>query len=166
MTEIERIQDVEIVEDKPSWEELVSEFIEGRRYELHGQLRQARAAANVCRHYGKSSMRQFAGEVGKSAGWCYDLARVWMVYGHIFEGEDHLSSQLETLGISHLVKSLAAPEPVRAAEEAADEELTVRQMEERIQGTPKNVEMITEMVCPECGAVSPMSRVETREVKA
>ncbi len=152
MTELERVSDAEVVEDHPSWEELVSEFVEGSRFELHGQLRQARAAAAVCRHYGRSSMTKFAGEVGKSPGWCYDLARVWFVYGHIFEAADgQLSNRLETLGISHLVKSLAAPDPVALAEKAHDEGMTSRQVEDEARGEPENVEVVSTRPCEACG---------------
>jgi hypothetical protein len=151
MTEIERIQDVEIVEDVPSWEELVGEFAEGRRYEMHGQLRQARAAASVVTHYGRQSIKAFAFEVGKSPSWVYDLARVWHVYGHIFEDGDELSSRLETLGISHLVKSLSAPDPVALAERAHDEGMTTRQVEEEARGKEEKAEIAKTMVCPQCG---------------
>ncbi len=166
MTELERVSDAEVVEDRPSWEELVSEFVEGSRFEIAGQLRQARAAATVCRHYGRSSIARFAGEVGKSPSWCYDLARVWIVYGHIFEEGGELSNRLETLGITHFVKTLSAPDPVALAEKAHDEGLTARQTEEEARGETKNAQLITHVVCPECGAMNPMSRVETREVPA
>lgn len=165
VTEIEKVRDVEVaslVEDKPDWESLVSEWAEGASLELEGQLRQARAAAGVVRSYGMGAMEGFAYEVGCSKTKVYDYARVWAVYGHIFEGEH--SGRLETLGITHLVKSLSAPDPLEVATEAHDEGLTTRQTEERAKERtmPKNVETITYIVCPECGVQSPMSKVETR----
>lgn len=42
----------------------------------------------------------------------------------------------------------------------------VRKEPEADRGRPRNVETITEFVCPECGAVSPMSSVQTRTVEA
>ena len=39
------------------------------------------------------------------------------------------------------------------------------QAERREEGKPKNVEMVTEFVCPSCGEIAPMSAVETREVE-
>jgi hypothetical protein len=155
VAELERVYDAEIVDDSiPSWEDLVSEFIEGRRYEMHGQLRQARAAASVVTHYGRQSMKAFASEVGKSPSWVYDLARVWHVYGHIFEDGDELSGRLETLGISHLVKSLSAPDPVALAERAHDEGMTTRQVEEEARGKENGAEVIDVQECPSCGADS------------
>lgn len=155
MSELERVRDAEIVEDIPSWEECVSEWSEGASQELIGQLRQARAAASVGRHYGWSSMKQFAGEIGASTGKVYDYAKVWTVYGHIFEDGGELSSRLETLGISHLIKALRAPDPVATAEEAHDEGLSARQIEERIKTQEEEeAEEVQIKTCPACGSDS------------
>ncbi len=132
MAELERVYEGEVVEEQaPSWEQLISEWAEGARLEFAGQLRQARAAASVVRHYGRASMKHFAAEVGCSKSWAYDLARVWWVYGHLFEDGD-FSNRLETRGISHYLKALRAPDPVAMIEEAEDEDLSARQIEERI----------------------------------
>lgn len=152
--ELERIPDAEIIEEGPSWEEAVSEWAEGSRLELAGQLRQARAAAAVSSHYGTDAMGHFASEVGASKSKVYSYAKVWMVYGHIFEDGSEISSRLETLGITHLIKGLAAPDPLTAVEEAHDEGLSTREMEERVRELeePENTVKVQETrACEACG---------------
>lgn len=153
--ELEYVQDAEIVDEGPSWEELTSEWAEGARHELVGQLRQARAAAAVMRTYGTGAMKKFAGEVGASKSKVYDYAKVWAVYGHLFE-DGELPASFQTRGISHMVAALKDPEPVRMLETSEDEDLSVRQIEERTQdreqaehGGPERVEA---KECPSCGA--------------
>ena len=155
MTEVERVYEGEVVEEtSPPWEQLISEWAEGSRQEFVGQLRQARAAASVVKHYGRGSMKAFAGEVGASKTKVYDYARVWWVYGHLFE-DGEFSGRLETRGISHYVACLSAPDPVKMLEESEDEDLSVRQIEERVrvgqeaeQGEPERVQT---RVCEACG---------------
>ena len=132
MTELERVYDGEVIEEGPSWEEHVSEWAEGARQEFAGQLRQARAAASVARHHGRSSMKAFAQEVGASKSKVYDYCRVWWVYGHLFEDGD-FSGRFQTLGISHYLQALRAPDPSSALEQAEDEGLSVRRLKERIE---------------------------------
>jgi hypothetical protein len=48
-------------------------------------------------------------------------------------------------------------------ERAASEGWTEGKAREETGRKPKNVEVITELVCPACGEVSPLSAVETRE---
>ena len=167
MTELQRIPiEPEIVEDKPSWEECISEWTDAGWRVFAGQLRQARAAAAVQRHYGLSSIEKFAQEVGTSKSTIYDYARAWNTYGHLYE----VSGRLENSGllsISHLIEASYAPDPIEMLERAEDEGLSSRQIKrERSEShnTPQNVETVTEFICPACGEVSPMSKVESREV--
>lgn len=170
MTELERIYDAEIVEDKPSWEELVSEWTDAGWRVFAGQLRQARAAAAVNRYYGRASMEHFANEVGASKSTVYDYARAYIVFGHLYEDSGRLENS-GLLTISHLIEASYAPDPVEMLERAEDEGLSSRQIKrERTESEngsepQRNVEVVTEFVCPECGAVSPMSKVESREVE-
>ncbi len=62
MTEIERVYEGEVVDENDGWdwEQAVSEWTAGASLELEGQLRQARAAAQVARRYWRSSMEAFA----------------------------------------------------------------------------------------------------------
>lgn len=48
---------------------------------------------------------------------------------------------------------------------ASEEGWTVKRAREETGRAPKNVEVVTEFVCPACGEVSPMSKVESREVE-
>lgn len=167
--ELERVEDGEIVEDAPSWEQHVSEWAEGARQEFVGQLRQCRAAASVARHYGRGSMKAFAQEVGASKTKVYDFARVWWVYGHLFEDGDE---RFPTRGISHYIAALRADDPVAMLERSEDEDLSVRQMEaemedgeQREAAGSRNVELVEVVVCAHCGAEYPLSEAMTRKVE-
>ena len=172
MTELVRTyDDAELVDDEApgyDWESGVSEWAEGSRMEFVGKLRQARAAAGVARRYGFGSMQKFAGEVGASRTTVYDAARVWVVYGHIFDGGDPLAEALEAKGYTHMVDSLRAPDPIEDIKIAIDNDETTRQHEDRLQGGEEkeagNVELISEFKCPDCESWHRLNGVETREV--
>ena len=153
--ELERVYDGEVVEEPEGmdWEQATSEWAEGSRQEFVGQLRQARAAASVAKRYGWASMGAFAKEVGCGKSKVYDYARVWVVYGHLFE-DGEFSARLETRTISHYVKALRAPDPVAFVEESEDEDWSTRRMDEVLEereieahGKPERVET---RVCPTC----------------
>lgn len=72
MTELERIYDEAEIVEAPSWEECISEWTDAGWRVFAGQLRQARAASAVQRHYGLSSIEKFAQEVGTSKSTVYD----------------------------------------------------------------------------------------------
>jgi hypothetical protein len=61
---------------------------------------------------------------------------------------------------------LPPDEQEQALERADAEGWTVKRAREEARGKTKNAQLITHIVCPECGALSPMSKVETREVPA
>ncbi len=162
MTELQRVQDAEIVEEGPSWEEHVSEWTSAAGQVFAGQMRQARVAASVARVYGNGSMEAFAKEVGASRSTVYDYARVWWIYGHILSERPDDSP----LTISHYVEASYAPDPLKAIEEAEDEGLTTRQIEKRRKEPEATPQLITHIICPECSAMSPISRCETKEIPA
>lgn len=167
--ELERVYDAEVVEDRPEWELLVSEWADAASQVLIGQLRQARAAAMVQRHYGRASVEKFANEVGCSRSTAYDYARAWSIFGHLYFSEDgQPSGRLDNsgaIGIGHLIEASYAPDPVEVLERAEDEGMTTRQIKaERKQPEQRDVETITEVVCPDCGSVNPINKVETRTV--
>lgn len=156
MTEIERVYDAEVVEEPEGmeWQTAVSEWAEGSRQEFVGQLRQARAAALVVRRYGRASIKEFAQEVGSGKSKVYDYCRVWQVYGHLFEDGD-FSGRLETRSISHYIAALNAPDPVTLLETSEDEDLSVRQIQERVKVAEEaehgGAEVVTETrACPTC----------------
>lgn len=156
--ELERVYEGEVVEDKPDWESLISEWAEGARFAFAGQLRQARAIASVSRYYGRTSIEKFAAEVGCSKSWAYDLCRVWQTYSHRFE-DGEISTRLESpLGISHYVKASYARDPQAAIEKAEDERQTTRQIEasnqeekEQEHAGDERAEVVKTMPCPQCG---------------
>lgn len=176
MTELEGVHKAEVVVEPESgqgdgyYEEQVSEWAEGSGQAILGNMRCARAAANVARRYGEASLTAFAGDVGRSKSTVYQYARVWRVFGPKLEAGGEWSgdsTRLESLTMSHLVRAVSAPDPVAAAEEAEDEGLSTRQMEARRKEreVPKNVETVVQIVCPACGVASPMGSVETRTVE-
>lgn len=172
MTELTRVQDAEVVDGGPSWEEIVSEWSAGAHRVLEGQLRQARAAAAVSRYYGESSMEAFAKEVGASRSTVYDYARVFWVFGHLyFDEEGSPSGRLENPGtttITRLVDATYAPDPAQALERAEAEDLSGREQKaaRKAEQEPERVHLITHIVCPACSVASPMNECETREVEA
>jgi ribosomal protein L32 len=170
MTEIQRIYDAEPVSTVPSMEELKSEWTVGAAQKLAGQLRQARAAAMLKTHYGAKSIEGFAKEMNTSASTVYEYARAWRRLLETFESEHEIYGRLEDspLRISQVIESGRDEDMARSLDEAEDDNLSSKAQRERRRerSEPKNVQLITHMVCPECGALSPMSRVETREMEA
>lgn len=183
MSDVEQIHEAEIVEESPSWEELVSEWTAGASLALAGQLKQARAAANVQRVYGRKSVEAFAKEVGASKSTVYDYARVWQMYGHLFEDGEY-SGRLETLSMAQLVEAAYSPDPVTTAERAEDEGLSSRQIRaerrepssgagpDGSQGTSppddrrtRNVEVIELVRCPHCEKEFSISEASVRTVE-
>lgn len=154
--ELERVYDAEVVEDRPEWELLVSEWANAASQVLIGQLRQARAAAMVQRHYGRASVEKFANEVGCSRSTAYDYARAWSIFGHLYFSEDgQPSGRLDNsgvIGIGHLIEASYSPDPVEVLERAEDEGMTTRQIKAERKDEGKERAQKTETkVCPRCG---------------
>lgn len=164
--EIEYVLDGEVVEEEqgPDWESCVSEWAEGAHQALHGQLRQASAAAAVTKRYGLSSMEAFAKEVGCSRSTAYDYAKVWWTYRHMIETPE-FSRRVESglVSMSQLVQGTRYPEPVAAIDRAVDDGISGRQMERerKEESVPENVETITNVCCVDCGCVFELSRART-----
>ena len=168
MTELQRIPiEAEIVE-VPSLEEIKSEWTMGASQKLMGQLRQARAAASLEKHYGQGSVEGFAREMYVSPSTVYAYAATWRKLLDAFGEEGEVYGRLENspLKISNVMEAVKETDIPKALDEAEDEGLSSRQQEarRREKTTPANVETVTEFICPACGEVSPMSKVESREV--
>jgi hypothetical protein len=154
MTELQRVPiEPEIVEDGPEWEALVSEWADAGWRVFAGQLRQARAAAAVQRHYGMSSMEKFAQEVGVSKSTVYDYARVYNIYGHLYEDSSGRLESSGLLDITHLIECSYAPDPIKMLERAEDEGLSSRQIkaERQAESGSRNVQKAETRVCEACG---------------
>lgn len=169
MAEIEQVYEGEVVDDgTPGWETLVSEWTSGAAQALVGKLRQARAAANVSRHYGQASMEKFAAEVACGKSKVYDYARVWWIFGHLMtpNADNAFSGRLESgrLSMTQLVELTYAPDPVSSLDVAEDEGLSSRAIRERSKeerrvmeereasmgSTPHRPVEVTTEVCPDC----------------
>ena len=163
--ELERILDAEIVEDKPSIEDIKAEWTMGAERKLEGQLRQARAAYALQKHYGKASMESFAKEMDKGRSTVYAYAKLYARLLEFFPDQQQISERLESspLTISNVMEASKEEDFPKALDEAEDDHLSTRQQEARRKerSEPKNVETITKLACPECGAISAMKDVQT-----
>lgn len=171
MTELQRVYDPsEVAEDQwRVWHAAEERYREGHSMSLMGQLIKAQACAAVNTKYGERTMEEFADHVKCGRSTAYALAAGYAALLEEFETHEAVFERLESspLKITHVLKAMKAPNRKQALNKAEDDpNTTVRQMEreQREESIPQNVETITEIVCPACGVVSPMSEVETREV--
>lgn len=166
MTEIERVPDAQIVEAKPSLEEIKSEWTHGASQKLAGQLRQARAAAMLKTHYGEGSVEGFAREMGVAPTTVYEYAKTWRRLLEAFDSEHEIYGRLEDspLRISNVIESTrgAVSEIPRSLDEAEDDRLTANGQRERRRerSEPQNVETVEMVACPHCGGVSKMRELK------
>ena len=167
MRELERVPEtVEIVEElqehpEDIWESAINEWSTGASHVIVGQLRQARAAAAVTRVHGTSSMKKFADEVGASKTTVYDYAKVWWIYGHLFEdGQSSLSVRAESglLNMAQLIKMSRAPDPIKRAEEVEDgtssraiEAMNQQEREQEHAEDPRAQTVQVTRACEACG---------------
>lgn len=170
--ELVRVADAELVDDtgdsRGSWESLVSEWYTGVSQELVGALRQMRAAAYVKHAYGKQGLEKFSEEVKAKKSKTYAYAacfeRLHKAYG------DEVSGRLESSPLSpwQVVEAAhngdVAGDIPEALDRAEEMNLSTRDLRAERNGEKRNVETITEVVCPECSCVYPLSRATTREV--
>ena len=173
MTDVQVVHKAEILEPAPTWEELASEWTQGAYEKIAGQLRQARCAGLVKRYYGKRSLATFAAEMGVSDSLMYEYSKAWRRLMNAYPSEEAIYSRLEhsPMRIWQVIETVRGKEaseiPAALDETELENKSTSRlKAERREEGTPKNVEMVKEAVCPACGAVSPMDQVEVREVPA
>ena len=160
------------LEVAPTIEELYSEWSQGFYEKLKGNLRQARAAAALETHYGKGSVSAFAGAMRTSEQVVYDYAAMWRRLVSAYPSENEIFGRLEDspLSIWKIIEGTrgVAPQEIPATLDAIEDEnpsVSKIRQDRQENGKPKNVEVIAHIVCPECGALSPMSAVETREVE-
>ena len=172
MTDVQVVHKAEILEPAPTLEDLYSEWAMGFFEKLKGQLRQARCAAMVKRYYGQGSIAEFATHVGAAESTVYEYAAAWRRLTNAYPSEAEISNRLEDSPMTiwqiiEGVRGREAREIPAVLDEIEEKNKSVSriQAERREEGKPKNVEMVTEFVCPACGAVSPMDQVEAREVE-
>jgi DNA repair exonuclease SbcCD ATPase subunit len=173
LTEVQRVHDPEIIIDsRPSWEDIKTEWTMGAHRKIEGQLRQARAAAVLETHYGLSSVEAFAKEVKVSPSTVYGYGAAWRRLMLAFGDEAEIYNRLESspLTITNVLEATreSIEDIPRALDEAEDEGLSTRAQKarRRERQEPQNVEMVREIVCPSCGEISPMNQVEVREIPA
>jgi hypothetical protein len=164
VTEIQRVRDPEIIEE--DWLEVaISEWYTGVTRELMGALQQMRAAAYAKAKGGREGLETLAEKVGAKKSKAYAFAATYERLANEY-GEE-LSARVEASPSSvwQVVESVhngAIQGDIRAAWDKTDEENTsVRELRSE-RGEQKNVETITEFICPSCGEVHPVSSVETR----
>lgn len=157
MSELERVYDAEIVDDTPTLEDLKSEWTAGAETKLRGQLRQARAAYLVDRHYGESSVESFADELRAGRSTVYEYARVYRRLLQFFPSQEEISGRLDEspLTITNVIEASKEEDFPKALDEAEIEGHTTRQQKakRKERETPKNVETIQRGTCPHCGSV-------------
>jgi hypothetical protein len=164
MGEIQRVRDPEIIEE--DWLEVaISEWYTGVTRELMGALQQMRAAAYAKAKGGREGLETLAQKVGAKKSKAYAFAATYERLASEY-GEE-LSKRLESSPLSPWQVVEAAHngdisgDISGALERTEQENLSVRDLRSE-RGEQRNVETITEFICPSCGEVSPMGSVETR----
>jgi hypothetical protein len=99
----------------------------------------AAVCASVTSRYGEESIPKFASEIGYSSRRVYDLSSTY--------GAWQFRTRSESLSFHHHQVAAKARDPQAVIEKAEDEELSTRQLQRVIDGTP-DVEMRR---CPKCG---------------
>ena len=160
MTDVQVVHKAEILEPAPTLEDLYSEWAMGFFEKLKGQLRQARCAAMVKRHYGRGSIAEFAKAVGSSEQTVYEYAGAWRRLTNAYPSEAEISNRLEDSPMTiwqiiEGVRGREAREIPAVLDEIEEKNKSVSriQAERREEGKPKNVEMVDRCACPECGAI-------------
>jgi hypothetical protein len=133
-------------------EEISSEITSGSSQVMAGALRMARALEHA---RVRGCFDWVRGQHGIEKSQAYNLSKAWRHYGdRVLDGT--LSSRLETLSPTHLIAAMRADDPIEALDEAADENLSVKQMESRMKQRGEEVYGVAEVVettvvCPKCG---------------
>ena len=120
-------------------------------------------AESLARHYGDRAIPEFAKDVNYSARRVWELAATYKHWKNRDRAQD-LTHKHHTVAARHEDPEEAI-EIALAGEPGKPGPLSANKLERVLKGEPKNVEVVTEFLCPECGALSPMSAVETREVE-
>lgn len=166
--ELERVYD-EVVEDVwDEWENRAEEFREGQQEVVGGHVKCARACAKIVRRYGEGSMEEFGKKVGKGRSTIYAYSAAYGRLLDVLGSDEAVSERLDSapLKITQILEATQEEkdEDVLAAlDKAEDENTPARKMrkdrEERT--TPKNVEVVTNCACYECGAVLDFAKLQT-----
>jgi hypothetical protein len=130
MSELARRLDIAPFEGE-TWEDHVSQALTLKEEMQRNFWGLAQVCASVERNYGDSAISKFGSEIGYSAASIYKFIKTWQVFSN------SQNEIVEDLTFTHHAIAARAPDPAEAIDQAAQLELSTRQLEKFVEDVLK-----------------------------